>query len=374
MALCVSTSASKPANSPVIAKCKADLAGRLKLTPKDIEVISTKSVTWPSTALGMPEIGKVYAQALTPGLRLILQASNVKYLYTTSAKTYRYGGPVSAWSYSMLYIKPVMNEPNLNGDLYQCSLLSTNPARLISGVSDYYPQSKGMVIFKRRTSRSGHDLLYVRADRPGKETKLYGGFDFGEAAVNDTQDQWAGFVRPTLGLYWNVVISSLNNSAKAVTIPLPDDTKPGKIAWSNDKLMILVGKGQGTIAYETDPKAQSPSWKQVQVYYFPGHDKFILNKSESLEIEEVKEDSKTAVEIARVWFTGDRNEVAKISGLTLKGYDLIGPYAFVWGEKAAKPAAYSVDIRTGVILASFPGSVTNIKPFVYPPRNNPLAR
>ena len=114
----------------ILSKCRTDLANRLKLQEKEIKLADAKTVIWPDAALGMPEIGKVYAQVETPGQQLILEARDRLYLYTTSDKVCRYGGPLPIWSYSMLYLQPVSNEANLNGDLYQCSLLGTNSIRL----------------------------------------------------------------------------------------------------------------------------------------------------------------------------------------------------------------------------------------------------
>jgi hypothetical protein len=133
---------------PILPECKADLAKRLKLQPQDISLANAEPIVWSDAALGMPEIDKMYAQVKTPGHKMILKARNRLYLYATSDKVYRYGGPLRVWSYSMLYLKPIPNEPNLNFDLYQCSLLGTNNFRVASGVTDYYPQGKGTIIFK----------------------------------------------------------------------------------------------------------------------------------------------------------------------------------------------------------------------------------
>ncbi len=361
------------AKSPIISQCKQDLAGRLKLQVKDIKVVDEQATTWPGAALGMPETGKMYAQVQTPGSRVTLEARGSQYLYTTSAKSFRYGGPVSSWSYSMLYLQPIENDPNFNGDLCQCSLLGTNSVRIASEVSDYYPQDKGVVIIKRRTSRSTHELLYVRADKPGKEKLLYGALDFGDAAFTSAEDQWAGFVRPELGTDWTIVIGLVGkDTSKAKTLTLPEGVQPSKIAWSGETLMIMVNKADRTLAYETSPKADRPEWKAVGVHTFPGQDSFMLNKSETLEIDQVKDSSKPVVEVARVWFTGDRNLVAKISDFTLRGYELLGPYAFIWGDKGSSPAAYSVDIRTGESISSCPVAVRNIRPFYYPAHNSPV--
>jgi hypothetical protein len=358
----------KQADSPIVAKCRADLAKRLKLQARDIQVVEVQPMVWPDASLGLPEIGKMYTQVMTPGLRVILEARNTRYLYTTSTKAFKYGGPVDAWSCSMLYVQPVHDEPNLNGDLYQCSLLGTNAVRLATGVSDYYPQDKGAVIVKRRTSRSGHELLYVRADAPGKEKKLYGAFDFGDAAFNDKQDQWAGFVRSGLGNVWTVVVGKIGQDAsKARSLPLPDGYRPGKIAWSGETLMILVSKSAYPVAFETSPKAGMSEWKSTPGYNFPDYNKFMLDKSETLEVNQMTDGGKPSVEVALVWFTGTRNVVATISDFTLRGYDLLGPYAFVWGDRGSAPGAYAVTIRSGVTVSCFPGSVQNIKPFPYPP-------
>jgi hypothetical protein len=368
-----SAAAGKP-DSPIVAKCKADLAKRLKLQTNSISLIEARPTNWPDAALGMPEPGKMYAQVITPGLLVTLEAKSTRYVYTTSTKTIRYGGPASIWSLSMLYTEPVQNEPNLNGDLYQCSLLGTNCVRLVSGVSEFFPQEKGALVIKRRTSRSGHELLYLNAGQATKPRTLYGAFDFGAAAVNSKQDKWAAFVRPTLGATWNVVVARIGlGTTKAQILPLPDGVRPGQIAWSAEKLMILTTNGERTICYAISPSAAKPEWKAIGVHEFPGLPDYMLNKSETLEISEVTVDGRPGVEVARVWFTGDRNVKARIDGVTLRGYDfLAGRYAFVWGEKNSTPVAYTVDISTGEVIPASTGIGGDIKPFAYPPRNTPL--
>lgn len=366
-------SRARAAPPPIVAKCKADLAKRLKVPAKTINVSDTQPATWPDTALGMPGIGKMYAQVLTPGFRVILQAKGSQYLYTASAKAFKYGGPVSIWSCSMLYIKEVPDEPDLNGDLYQCSLMGTNSVLLVPKVTDYYPQGKGVVIVKRRTSRSSHELLYVKAGDAANVKTLYSAFDFGDAAMNSVQDKWAGFVRPSVGAAWNVVVAGIGqNTNNAQTLPLPDGFKPDRIAWSGEMLFILGKKEEQPVCFETSLKAGESEWKEVGSYIFPGLTEFMLNKSETLEIDQVTENGKPGVEVALVWFTGDRNVVAKISDITLSGYDLVGGYAFIWGEKGSKSAAYAVNIRTSEIISGFIGAGRNIKPFSYPPQRNPM--
>lgn len=367
-----SEAADKP-DSPIVAKCKQDLAQRKEIQAHDIEVIDVQPVSWPSSALGMPVVDKDYAQVVTPGSRVTLQARGMSYLYTTSDTKFRYGGPTYAWEASMLFLKPVENEPNLNGDLYQCSLMGTNGFLVMSGVSDYYPQANGTVIVKRRTSRSGHDLLYVKVGDAAHAVRLHSALDFGSAALNDSQDTWAGFVRAALGSGWSVVVAPVSQAeAKKQDIALPEGARPDRIAWEGDTLMVLVKQEDKTVCYSTSPKEAAPKWQAVAIHTFPGMLDYVLNKSESLEIEQVEEDGKPAIEVARIWFTGDRNVVARISGVKLRSYDLLGRYAFIVGQHDSTPVTYTVDIGTGETIRGYTAGGTNIKPLLYPPHSSPL--
>lgn len=64
-----------------------DLAGRLDVAPDAITVASFEEVTWPDTSLGNPEPGRVYAQVLTPGYRVMLEAQGQRYEYHTDRGT-----------------------------------------------------------------------------------------------------------------------------------------------------------------------------------------------------------------------------------------------------------------------------------------------
>lgn len=68
-------------------KALADLARRLNVDPKAIQVVEAKEVTWEDTSLGCPEEGKKYAQILTPGFLVVLQADGQTYEYHGSSRT-----------------------------------------------------------------------------------------------------------------------------------------------------------------------------------------------------------------------------------------------------------------------------------------------
>jgi hypothetical protein len=60
-----------------------DLARALDLAPGEISVLSVEAVEWPDTSLGCPRPGMMYAQVITPGLRVVLEANNQSYEYHT---------------------------------------------------------------------------------------------------------------------------------------------------------------------------------------------------------------------------------------------------------------------------------------------------
>lgn len=68
-----------------VGAAKEDLVKRAALTPEEIKVTGLEAVQWPSTALGCPQPGMMYAQVITPGYRVLLQARGQTYKYHTDA-------------------------------------------------------------------------------------------------------------------------------------------------------------------------------------------------------------------------------------------------------------------------------------------------
>jgi len=64
-----------------IATAKAELSGRVGADPDKIGVAEARSVQWSSGALGCPEKGMEYTQAIVPGVLLILKADGKSYRY-----------------------------------------------------------------------------------------------------------------------------------------------------------------------------------------------------------------------------------------------------------------------------------------------------
>jgi hypothetical protein len=59
----------------------ADLAKRLRIDAADVKVVSVQEVTWPDASLGCPKPGMMYAQVLTEGSRIVLEANGKRYNY-----------------------------------------------------------------------------------------------------------------------------------------------------------------------------------------------------------------------------------------------------------------------------------------------------
>lgn len=59
----------------------SDLALRLNVQAEQIRILNVEKVNWPDASLGYPEKGMMYAQVITPGYRIILDAGGRTYEY-----------------------------------------------------------------------------------------------------------------------------------------------------------------------------------------------------------------------------------------------------------------------------------------------------
>lgn len=75
----------EPADSvldPVLeSAARGDLAQRLGIAATAITVRTVESVDWPDASLGCPQPGMMYAQVITPGYRIVLEAGGERYEY-----------------------------------------------------------------------------------------------------------------------------------------------------------------------------------------------------------------------------------------------------------------------------------------------------
>ena len=76
-----------PAAQSAVLAAAADLAERLGLPAgTEVTVASVTPRDWPDASLGCPEEGRVYAQVITPGYVVVLQAQGAQYRYHTDAE------------------------------------------------------------------------------------------------------------------------------------------------------------------------------------------------------------------------------------------------------------------------------------------------
>lgn len=74
-----------PAARELVLRAQTQLAQKLGIDMKDISLESIEAVEWPDTSLGCPQMGMLYAQVVTPGYQVILEAAGEQYEYHTGA-------------------------------------------------------------------------------------------------------------------------------------------------------------------------------------------------------------------------------------------------------------------------------------------------
>jgi hypothetical protein len=78
-----------PEAEQVLRLAVEDLAQRLDLVASEaIQLVSVEAVEWPDTSLGCPQPGMMYAQVITPGFHLVLEAAGQEYEYHTNQADY----------------------------------------------------------------------------------------------------------------------------------------------------------------------------------------------------------------------------------------------------------------------------------------------
>lgn len=76
-----STTTVPPSSNPLAELAVANLAQRLDIPEDDIEVVRSESVSWPNGAIGCPEPGMMYTQAIVEGFQIVLEAGDRYYDY-----------------------------------------------------------------------------------------------------------------------------------------------------------------------------------------------------------------------------------------------------------------------------------------------------
>ena len=67
----------------IIARAKKDIARRRGISGEKVVLKKIEAVTWPDISLGYPQAGRIYAQVVTPGYRLVLSDGTTDFEYHT---------------------------------------------------------------------------------------------------------------------------------------------------------------------------------------------------------------------------------------------------------------------------------------------------
>jgi len=66
-----------------LAAAIADLSKQSSVPPEDITLVSMEAVEWSDSSLGCPQEGFMYAQVITPGYLIMLEANGEQFAYHT---------------------------------------------------------------------------------------------------------------------------------------------------------------------------------------------------------------------------------------------------------------------------------------------------
>jgi hypothetical protein len=73
-----------PLPAALLESLQADAVKRTSVTADQVTVLGSERVTWPNGALGCPQPGRMYTQALVPGYRVSLRAGRKVLVYHAS--------------------------------------------------------------------------------------------------------------------------------------------------------------------------------------------------------------------------------------------------------------------------------------------------
>lgn len=337
-------------------RARADLAKRLNLKPEEVTVVNEEACTWSDGALGLRKEGQFVTEALVPGSIVELAAKGMSYMYTTGGPVVKFGGPTQLQGSSLLHLSPRSNDPNLNSDLVQTSMLGYNPQTLIQGVSSFVPFHNGAVMATRRTSRSGFDLLYLAPGATQAEV-IAGAFDFGAYALDDGGKAWAAVRRRIMGLTWEVAYSD-RPGGDAKIADLPDGKTPSRLAWLTGKLYAQTAEGW----YKLDQ-----TWTKAGAPFIEADHGMMLSRSITLVVEPGPENDKPTFHVVKLWFNGKRDIVAAIPGQNVACVDLVARrWLLVTCRSGKSETALVVDIATGLVMPALTGEFSGVRAFNRP--------
>lgn len=273
------------------------------------------------------------------------------------------------------------DDANLNGVLVRYALDGSGRTVLLDGVTDVYPQADGAIVAKRRTSRSGHVLLFAAHGDEARAAVFAAAFDFADAAVEPGGRRAALVAKRDATPSWELLIAGLGGRAGAAAAPrrvaLPAGLTPEAVRWrrDGDPDDVSDGKGHPIVAAGKDADGRpvrfgladidgaSPRWDGLPAYVESEAHDFILSKSHSLGAEQIDKDGRPAVRVAYYWWHGAVEDIAVLEGMTLDGYRWAcrREALFVTGREGDGYTARTVVLRGGKVLTAVRGASRPVK-------------
>ncbi len=230
---------------PVVATAIADLSGRLGLAPEAITLVGCKEQMWTDGSLGLPEPGMVYTKAIVSGYYVVLGAGGREYEYHCSENAALLAGVRVAPEAVPTLLCLQRTEPLDGNNFYRLVRMDPNVGGQTTQIFPFLssfaatPDGKSIAAVVR-TSRSGHDLLILRAE--GEPLKLDSAFDFGEVAWSPLGHKLAWYKRPGIvRRNWGLeVYDTISGQRQTLQVPVDGDWTPAGLAWTLDGLAFSV--------------------------------------------------------------------------------------------------------------------------------------
>ena len=247
---------------PSVDAAISDLSGRVNMEPDGITVADVEQVQWPSSAMGLPEPGMMYTQAVVPGYRITLQAKGRTFAYHAGeGTTVRYAGVVYPEDGELSVLAMSRTEPTDGNNFFHLQRIDPETQQremVVQFVSDFVATPDGRdIVVKRRTSRSSHVLVHVAAD--GTTSEIAGSFDFHGMAVRPDGEMVAYWVRPSaIDRQARLVVRAEPWREGAPSQPQipgvdPGDFTTGALAWTDDGLAFTVRTDTGAHTFYWTP-------------------------------------------------------------------------------------------------------------------------
>lgn len=262
-----------PEHPEVVQQAIDDLAARQHRSPGEISVVEVEEVQWPDGALGLPEPGMMYTQAIVEGHRILLSVDDRTFAYHEGGGRVNYAGLVwdeDARPFLLALQEAEQTDGNNRHHLQRIDPHTQESETVAEFISSFTATPDGeTVLLKTRRSRSAHSLELMDAD--GERTELATAFDFTDIAIRPDGHYVASWElssvqerRPILQIRrypWG--------PDDQVRVELPgvqaDRRTPASLAWTDDGVAVSVVTSEGPQSFYVTPEGETKQLGEYEV-------------------------------------------------------------------------------------------------------------